>query len=149
MAADPQLPLEPVGDSPLFRASLSSLDHRTHAIKSSCKATLVKAMALRDLLHQVEQAEDALFSELSNLGRHIDGDRREWKSGGSWHASPFDVEGYRAWKLKRRRDETEQVDTLVISKLRALRSDIKMRGTGGGGALAKFEVSVAKSVCCL
>jgi hypothetical protein len=133
------LPIEPTGDSPVFRASLSSLDHRAHALKSSCKATLIKATALRELLGQVEQVEDALFSELSNLGKHLNGgDRRDWKKSGPLGADPFDVEGYRIWKLKRRQEEIERLDTLVISRLRALRSDLKMRA----GAVPKFEVRV-------
>jgi hypothetical protein len=36
----------------------------------------------------------------------------------------------------------ERLETLVIARLRALRADIKMRGTGDGAALAKFEVRV-------
>jgi hypothetical protein len=138
------LPQEPLADSPVFRASLSALDHRTHAVKSACKTSLLQAVALQELLAQVDQAEDELYRSLSALGCSVDGDsaRRD----GSADESPFDLEGFRAWKAKRRQEEMERLNTLVIARLRGLRSDIKTRGTGGGGALSKFEVSTTRPV---
>ena len=142
------LPQEPLEDSPVFRASLSSLDHRTHAVKSACKTSLLQAIALQELLAQVDQAEDELYRSLSALGRCVDGGSGTAR--GSADESPFDLEGFRAWKAKRRQEEMERLNTLVIARLRGLRSDIKMRGTGGGGALSKFEVSmtIARSRKC-
>lgn len=135
--ASPPLPLDPQPDSPIFRASLSSLDHRTHTVKAACKAALQHAAHLRELLLQVQQAEGELVRSLGDVCRHVSG-----QSAGAGEGQG-EMDGFKRWRARKRGEEVEQLDTLVVGKLRSLRSDIKSRGAGGGGAITRFEVSVA------
>lgn len=152
------LPTQPVPDSPLFRASLSSLDDRAHTLKKLSKLASTKAQIVSDLLQQLEIAEDELFNVLELLGGHLtagedgQGDSTDaYGAGGdaSRHGYAFGqrvtgkamdaMRGTRSWAKHHRIAERERLDTLVISKLRTFRTDIKDRHVGGGRALQVFD----------
>jgi hypothetical protein len=140
-AMSTELPIEPVSDSPVFRASLSSLDTKASAIRKTCKNALQAAQLVHDLLEKLETAESELFDTLDVLKRQIVKVDTKGTTGLD-HAGPGGelVRDLKAWKMNERTEERQRLEKLVTSRIRALRADMKVKGIGGGGTLNAFEV---------
>lgn len=140
MAAE--LPIDPVVDSPVFRASLASLDAKSQIIQKKCKNALQAALAVSELLKKLEAAESELFDTLDELKQQIVKVDSKGKDGHEQsQAEAGIVKDLRAWKMAERMEERQQLETLVTSRVKALQMDLKVKGLGGGGALNSFEVS--------
>ncbi|KAJ9122342.1 hypothetical protein QFC22_001763 [Naganishia vaughanmartiniae] len=138
MASD--LPIDPVVDSPVFRASLASLDAKTHTIQKKCKNALQAALAVSELLEKLEAAESELFDTLDELKQQIVKVDSKGKDGlEHTQAEAGVVKDLKAWKRGERMEERQQLETLVTSRVKALQMDFKAKGLGGGGALNTFE----------
>lgn len=153
------LPIEPTSDSPLFRASVASLDAAAHSAKRFAKHASVKAQVVADLLVQLEQAEEELYDAMELITRHLTsgneghdilarasngGDTSEDSSGEFALVEEVGMEAMRGARRRardHRRSERDKLEHLVQSKLRALRSDIKDRHVGDGRALQALDVS--------
>jgi hypothetical protein len=61
------LDIEIPKDTPLFRASLSNLEHRAHLLSKSCKSTLLSAQQVVDCLEALRKAEGVLLEDLERL----------------------------------------------------------------------------------
>jgi hypothetical protein len=139
-----ELPIEPAADSPVFRASLTALDAKASAIRKTCKNALQAAQAVHELLEKLEAAESELFDTLDSLKRHIVQVDTKGTAGQDGSGLADDVvRDLKAWKMNERAEERQRLDTLVTSRVRALRADMKLKGVGGGGTLSSFEVCQA------
>ncbi|KAJ9095360.1 hypothetical protein QFC19_007604 [Naganishia cerealis] len=137
---DTDLPIEPVDDSPVFRASLAGLDAKAYAVRKTCKTALQAAHTVYELLEKLEAAEAELFETLDTLKQQIVKVDAKGKDG---HNHTRDetgvVKDLRAWKMNERMEERQQLETLVTSRIKAIQTDLKSKGLGGGGALNTFE----------
>lgn len=174
MVVSSLLPIEPTPDSPLFRASVTSLDAAAHSAKRFAKHAYVKAQAVADLLAQLELAEEELYDALELITRHLTSgneghdvlarssngssssrdvppgiDLSDNPSGEVSMVEEVSMEAMRGARRRardHRRSEREKLEHLVQSKLRALRSDIKDRHVGDGRALQALEVSHGRAL---
>ncbi|GHJ87273.1 hypothetical protein NliqN6_3675 [Naganishia liquefaciens] len=132
-----ELPVEPAVDSPVFRASLTALDVKACAVRKTCKNALQAAQTVHDLLEKLEAAESDLFESLDLLKRQIvPVDPKSIEQTGAADGVVGDL---KAWKMKERTDERQRLDSLVISRIRALKTEMKSKGIGAGGSLGIFE----------
>ncbi|KAJ9100614.1 hypothetical protein QFC21_003658 [Naganishia friedmannii] len=135
-----ELPIDPVVDSPVFRASLASLDAKTQIIQKKCKNALQAALVVSELLEKLQAAETELFDSLDELKQQIVKVDSKGKDGHEQsQAEAGVVKDLRAWKMGERMEERQQLETLVTSRVKALQLDLKVKGLGGGGALNTFE----------
>lgn len=139
-----ELPVEPAVDSPVFRASLTALDAKASAIRKTCKNALQAAQTVHDLLEKLELAESDLFDSLDLLKRQIVLIDSKGVSTGVEQTRTADgvVRDLKAWKLNERTEERQRLDALVISRMRALKTEMKSKGVGAGGSLNTFEVGL-------
>lgn len=137
-----ELPVEPVVDSPVFRASLTALDAKATAVRKTCKNVLQAAQSVRDLLEKLELAESELFDSLDQLRRQIIPVEAKGFPGGVEQTGIADsvVRDLKAWKVNERTEERQRLEVLVTSRVKALKVEMKAKGVGAGGILNTFEV---------
>jgi hypothetical protein len=137
-----ELPVEPVVDSPVFRASLTALDAKATAIRKTCKNVLQAAQSVHDLLEKLELAESELFDSLDQLRRQIVPVEAKGISSGVEQTGTADsvVRDLKAWKVNERTEERQRLEVLVTSRVKALKVEMKAKGVGAGGLLNTFEV---------
>jgi hypothetical protein len=153
------LDIEIPKDTPLFRASLSNLEHRAHLLSNSCKSTLLSAQQVVDCLEALKKAEGVLLEDLERLdgllssgsgsGSNKDDGEEHFDVDGATGASDTKntdsgagvVRDVKSWLIRRREEEKERLEGVLMSRLRGLKSHLKGRGVGNGVALGGFEVS--------
>jgi hypothetical protein len=153
------LDIEIPKDTPLFRASLSNLEHRAHLLSKSCKSTLLSAQQVVDCLEALRKAEGALLEDLERLdgllssgsgsGSSMDDGEEQVDADCTTGASATKntdsgsgvVSDVKSWLIRRREEEKERLEGVLMSRLRGLKSHLKGRGVGNGVALGGFEVS--------
>ena len=153
------LDIEVPKDTPLFRASLSNLEHRAHLLSKSCKSTLLSAQQVVDCLEALRKAEGILLEDLERLDgllssgsgsgsskddgeEHFDVDGATGASGSkNTDSGAGVVSDVKSWLTRRREEEKERLEGVLMSRLRGLKSHLKGRGVGNGVALGGFEVS--------
>ena len=143
-------------DTPLFRASLAHLEHRAHLLSKSCKSTLLSAQTVSDCLDALRTAEMGLMDDLARLdsllGEQTEDDDRVAGKGTSSRSTPGvsntlgAVEDVKVWLARRREEEKERLEGVLMRRLRGLKSHLKGRGVGNGTALSQFEVSPAETL---
>jgi hypothetical protein len=154
------LDIEIPKDTPLFRASLSNLEHRAHLLSKSCKSTLLSAQQVVDCLEALRKAEGALLEDLERLdgllssgsgsGSNKDDGEEHFDVDGATGASDTKntdsgagvVRDVKSWLIRRREEEKERLEGVLMSRLRGLKSHLKGRGVGNGVALGGFEVNL-------
>lgn len=153
-------------DTPLFRASLSHLEHRSHLLSRSCKSTLISAQAVLDALETLRKVEGELLDDLARLdgllGEEDGGDDPAVDLSGSGSGSksgygsvPGSIGGtgvvgdVKTWLSRRREEEKERLEGVLMRRLKGLKSHLKGRGVGNGVALAGFEVSLSSSLSAM
>lgn len=153
------LDIEVPKDTPLFRASLSNLEHRAHLLSKSCKSTLLSAQQVVDCLEALRKAEGVLLEDLERLDGLLssgsgsgsskdDGEEKVDADGATGSSDTKNtnsgagvVSDVKSWLIRRREEEKERLEGVLMSRLRGLKSHLKGRGVGNGVALGGFEVS--------
>lgn len=130
------LPIDPQPDSLLLRSTFSALEHSSTTLKRLSKSVLSATASYLASLEQLERAEDDLFSQLSELGRWLEGGYGISADGSVWD----DAVGVGKVRKERRRREREQVELKVEGGVRAVKAELKRNGLAGGGAQARFDV---------
>ena len=126
-------------DSLLCRSTFSALEHSATILKRLSKAVLASTSIYLDFLEQFEKIEDDLMTNLSELGRWLEG-------GYGLSESVWEVEGgIRKMRNQQRRREREELESMVEHSLIAVKTELKRTGLAGGGAQTRFEVRLVRS----
>lgn len=135
------MPTSPLPDSLVYRSTLSSLESSATTLKRLTKAVLAQAAVYNAMLEQMEKAEDEFLGSLGDLGRYLEGGFEV--PGDIW--SHADVRGMRREEWNHKRDQLEGV---LTSAVRAVKSDLKRQGLAGSGAQDRYDVSLPSYLKC-
>jgi hypothetical protein len=131
-----RIPIRPSPDSIIHRTTLKQLESQTVTLKRLTKTVLANLAVVTGIYEQLDRAEDELLGSLGELATWM-GHGYGLKDG-IWDP---DV-GVRGVKKEKRKREKEDLEVMVAQGVDNVRGELKRRGRAGGGATARYEVSL-------
>lgn len=131
-----KIPIEPVPDSLIYRTTLKQLESQTVTLKRLSKTVLSNLATVSGIYDQLDSAEDELMGSLGELSRWLG-------HGYGLRPGVWDEDrGVKEVRREKRKRQKEDMEVMVHQSVENVRGELKRRGLAGGGATAKYEVSL-------
>lgn len=131
-----RMPIRPSPDSIIHRTTLKQLESQTVTLKRLTKTVLANLAVVAGIYEQLDRAEDEMLGSLGELATWM-GHGYGLKDG-VWDPES----GVRRVKREKRKREKEDLEVMVLQGVDNVRGELQRRGLAGGGATAKYEVSL-------